>query len=369
MKKEIKLDNNLIKMKTMLKIFRYKVKNLLEVLPKHLSSYGYKDIVVVNDVNDGYIYVKGELPICLVAHLDTVHKYPPYKINVSKDLVITSPFGIGGDDRCGVIAILSLLRAGLRPSILFTCGEEVGGLGAKRFTEDYETIENVNWFLEIDRRGNNDVVRYSDDNDELTKEFEKFGFKDSWGSFTDISFLCPHFGLSGVNVSSGYYKAHTKREEVHLNDLNNIIGRLIRLLNTDVVNRKIEYKAKVYKSYRSLYDWDSYLSYGSKYMQTRILIDELGSATYVTSLKELIDNDEDYYGVKCEICNEVSYHLNESDCGLICDNCASGYYNAGFLEICESCGFYYDVGALETYCQCCGATLDKSEAERNENDI
>ena len=51
--------------------------------------------------NGSYILVKGDAPIMLLAHMDTVHKTPVKDICTSKDgNIIMSPQGIGGDDRC-----------------------------------------------------------------------------------------------------------------------------------------------------------------------------------------------------------------------------------------------------------------------------
>ena len=71
-----------------------------------LKHQGYTPIV-----GDGFVYGKGEIPILLVAHLDTVHKHQPEDIYFdSEQGVMWSPDGIGGDDRCGVYIILRLLK-------------------------------------------------------------------------------------------------------------------------------------------------------------------------------------------------------------------------------------------------------------------
>ena len=55
---------------------------------------------------DSFIIVKGNAPIMLVAHLDTVHAEPVQVICKSADgNILMSPQGIGGDDRCGVYAL------------------------------------------------------------------------------------------------------------------------------------------------------------------------------------------------------------------------------------------------------------------------
>lgn len=84
-----------------------------------------------------FILVRGTAPVMLVAHLDTVHEKPVKQICASKDgNILMSPQGIGGDDRCGVFAIVKVYHAAqVKPWLLFTCDEEVGGLGAQHFCQ------------------------------------------------------------------------------------------------------------------------------------------------------------------------------------------------------------------------------------------
>ena len=49
---------------------------------------------------DGFIYYKGTFPVLLCAHMDTVHKELP-RTMVYANGTLSSPQGIGGDDRCG----------------------------------------------------------------------------------------------------------------------------------------------------------------------------------------------------------------------------------------------------------------------------
>ena len=82
-----------------------------------------------------FILVRGAAPVMLVAHLDTVHEEPVKDICLSADKnILISPQGIGGDDRCGVFALCKIYRLSkIKPWLLFTCEEEVGGIGAKYF--------------------------------------------------------------------------------------------------------------------------------------------------------------------------------------------------------------------------------------------
>ena len=215
--------------KQIINICKMKQEKLSKFLPLVLNDY-YKKIEVTSD----YIYAEGDIPVLLVAHLDTVHKETPNNIWLSLDnKKIKADEGIGGDDRCGVYAILSIIGKlkNNRPYILFTTEEERGAIGAEIFCKVHDSIP-INCIIELDRRGKNDVVRYDDDNDKLVKIFEGLGYHEEYGSFTDISVLCPHFKVSGVNLSCGYYNAHTTNEYIDLEELQWTINKTLKFLKT-----------------------------------------------------------------------------------------------------------------------------------------
>ena len=84
-------------------------KQLKNYLIMFLSEVGYKDIII----EKGFIYVKGEIPFCLTAHMDTVHLETVktvYELEKDGDYIISSPQGIGGDDRCGIYMIMNILK-------------------------------------------------------------------------------------------------------------------------------------------------------------------------------------------------------------------------------------------------------------------
>ena len=88
-------------------ILRLSQKSLKRELAEELKRLGYKDIKAPN----GFVYVPGEMPVLLVAHLDTVHKRFVRTICYSRDgNVMMSPEGIGGDDRAGVYLILQIIQ-------------------------------------------------------------------------------------------------------------------------------------------------------------------------------------------------------------------------------------------------------------------
>lgn len=226
-----------------------------DYMKEYLTSKKYD---VVNE--DGFLYAKGDIPVLLVAHMDTVHKETCKTIN-EVDGKLSSPEGIGGDDRCGVYIIM-LIAKELHCSVLLCEDEEKGGIGARKFTQakykhtdakgkttEKKYIENlgVNYMIEFDRKGCSDAVFYSCDN----KEFTNFvtdctGFKFATGSFSDISTLMPASKIAGVNLSSGYYKAHTTDEYVVYDEMIDTAATAIFLIKEEV-DKPFKYVAKQYK--------------------------------------------------------------------------------------------------------------------------
>lgn len=101
---------------------------------------------------DGYVYAQGKFPVLLVAHLDTVHeKLPNMFMYSKKNNKVSSPNGIGGDDRCGVYMIFKILEK-FNCSVLFCEDEEVGCVGSSKFA-DSELARNLefNYIIEFDR--------------------------------------------------------------------------------------------------------------------------------------------------------------------------------------------------------------------------
>ena len=113
-------------MKTFEDICRMTQHEVKQYMKGYLASKKYN---VVDQ--DGFLYAKGTVPVLLVAHMDTVHKEQCTEIrNVNGKL--SSPQGIGGDDRCGVFIIMNLVKE-LHCSVLLCEDEEKGCIGAGKF--------------------------------------------------------------------------------------------------------------------------------------------------------------------------------------------------------------------------------------------
>lgn len=185
-------------------ILRLPQMELKKRLKAELKSRGYP----VTD-KPGYLYAEGTIPVLLVAHMDTVHRQPVEQVCYSADgAVAMSPQGIGGDDRCGVWMILQILRT-TKCHVLFCEDEEVGCVGAKKFTSG-SLRPQVNYIVELDRRGSNDAVFYRCDNPEFEEFVTSFGFETASGSCSDISYIAPYLETAAVNISCGYYCEHAQ---------------------------------------------------------------------------------------------------------------------------------------------------------------
>lgn len=269
-------------METFINLCRLDKKTLKKKLTNSLNKmYGN----VINE--DGYLYAEGNIPVMLEAHLDTVHPHRVENVSIKYDksnTIISSSEGIGGDDRCGIYMILTLIERGFRPYILFTEDEEIGCIGARKFTKA-NIKPDIKYIIEFDRHGKDDCVFYDCYNDNFVDYVEKFGFKFNNGSCSDISYTAPYIGCAAVNLSCGYYFEHHIEEYVVFEEMNATINRAEKMLE-DIGNvEKFIYIDK----------WDKWDSWDCESYNTTIvsLIDFNKGEYVVSSTGELIDDHMD----------------------------------------------------------------------------
>lgn len=223
----------------MVKLLTQTQSQLLEYTRSMLMDFGMEVIL-----HDDFVFAKGNIPVLVIAHLDTIYggKLNRNQIHWDSETKqlrsISGSVGIGGDDRCGIYIILSLLQKGLRPSVLFTTDEEIGRLGAKKFTDFYQKgrliQEKYKYIVEFDRRGNNDAVFYECENQDFIDYILQFGYDFQWGSFSDISTIAPALGVAAVNLSSGFHFAHKAQEEyIDMSDVVQIIQRAADMIGEE----------------------------------------------------------------------------------------------------------------------------------------
>ena len=206
---------------------------LLRLDEQALKCYLYNILIKKNmnpECEDGYLYGEGDIPVLLVAHMDTVFETKPKNIvyQAKTDKLFNPSGGLGGDDRCGIYAILSLLEK-YTPHVLFTEDEEIGCVGASKAIQKMIT-PNVKYIIEFDRRGKNDCVFYDCNNLDFIDYIESFGFNLNYGTYSDISILGSAWDIAAANLSVGYYNEHTENEYVIYNELLETINKAENML-------------------------------------------------------------------------------------------------------------------------------------------
>lgn len=225
-----------------------------KTLKKHMRKMleeKYDEVIYA----DGFVFAKGTVPILLVAHMDTVHKELPRIIELNNGK-ISSPQGIGGDDRCGIYMISKIIEKH-HCFVLFTEDEEIGGVGADKFVH-HSCLNGLefNYAIELDRRGKNDAVFYECDNPEFEDFITEDGdWKTDFGSYSDICDVAPALGCAAVNLSCGYYNAHTKNEYVVFSEMEANIKKVCKLIERTTENDKFEYIEAKHR-------WGKYEMYG-----------------------------------------------------------------------------------------------------------
>ena len=209
-----------------------------------VKKYGSENVVETGE----YVIAKGSIPIALIAHMDTVFKTPAKDVYYdTRKNVIWSPTGLGADDRAGVFAIVQIIKSGLRPHIILTTDEEIGGVGATILGSEECPFEDLRYLIELDRRGENDCVFYDCANEEFIEYVETFGFKEAFGSFSDISMIAPEWEIAAVNLSIGYRDEHSTGEVLFVSDMFNTIDKVKKMLSEDMEKvRKYNYIPSAY---------------------------------------------------------------------------------------------------------------------------
>ena len=218
----------------------FKLVNFIcEFLKKNKISYE-----VDNMLN---IYcTKGEAEYypCVVAHTDTVHNnnYIDVRTELKKNCRSVlkeaykgydakgKPTGIGGDDKAGVFACLTLLLELPVLKAAFFVSEEIGCIGSSK--ADPEFFKNVGYAIQFDAPYDYMVTEVSSGVPLFNRRSEFFNKANNvlieyiipeYGShpFTDVYALKKLFDFSCINLSIGYYDYHTANEYVVLEDVEN----------------------------------------------------------------------------------------------------------------------------------------------------
>ena len=214
---------------------------LFESLSRYLKKY-YTKIIR----KEKYLYAIGDIPIALIAHADTVFSKPPDEIfyDMNKNVIWGGANGLGADDRAGIFAILKIIQEckNGKPHIIITTEEELGCIGAKELICDNpKNFAPMKYIIQLDRRGKNDCVFYQCGNSQFIEYISAFGFVKRYGSFSDISVICPSWDIAGVNLSIGYEDEHSYSERLYVSHMFETIDKVLLLLE-DVKNLDYDFE-------------------------------------------------------------------------------------------------------------------------------
>lgn len=206
---------------------------------------------------------------CVISHTDTVHNIDTINIfeemlpNAQDELKLSykayndqgNPTGIGGDDKCGVFACLTLLKELPNLKAAFFVSEETGCHGSMKANEDF--FQNVGYGIQFDAPENwmitekcfgqvlfdRDTEFFEKCDKVLTEGMDNSLMQYMVHPYTDVYALRTKFDFSCINISIGYYNYHTKHEYVVVDDVFNGIEMGRKMI--EGLGNKLHYKESV----------------------------------------------------------------------------------------------------------------------------
>lgn len=185
-------------------------------------------------------------------------------------------------DGAGIYIVLEALKRIDVMKAAFFVEEEVGCIGSGAV--DLTFFSDCGYIIQGDRKGSGDLILDYLNSEICSKEFltkceplfKHYGFKKTWGSFTDALELSSRgVGVCTFNFSVGYYNPHTDIEYTVIKELINSTEFAINLVNyLGKVKYPHVFEKKTYSSYTpgkykgrgSYNDWDddysAYFGYG-----------------------------------------------------------------------------------------------------------
>lgn len=266
---------------------------MIEYLKNVLTEKGYDHYVDEH----GNIYVtKGsaEWFPCFIAHTDTVHEINKNLMVVQEvmndkdilrgiDSVTEKDSGIGGDDKCGVYLALEMLDTLPNVKIALFVSEEIGCQGSKY--ADPEFFKNVGYVIQYDSPGGSSMSltlmgRYlfkqkSEFADKVTGLIKEHGITDwAYHPYTDVWQIMEKFNIATLNLAAGYYRYHTDKEYVVIDDVQNGYELGLKLVETLGENKYENPEEKRTYSYGFGYWGGKNNSYSTTKKQTLLIEDK-----------------------------------------------------------------------------------------------
>lgn len=168
---------------------------------------------------------KSDSKACIAAHLDQVPagdiakvvEYNGFLFGEDKD---GYPANLGADDKNGIWIALKAGQHKTKPRLVFFLDEETGRQGSKQCDEEF--MSSVAFTIVVDRKGSKQII-YSGAN-RLYGTLVHILFKSANPDWEyEVGVSCDADSIRKycdcINISCGYYKAHTKLEYTCIKDL------------------------------------------------------------------------------------------------------------------------------------------------------
>jgi di/tripeptidase len=248
-------DSQLLKDVLSVPTFTYKEDLMVEFLIKFFNQNNIEHFVDEHKNVYATKQTLTELPEdfyfpCVISHTDTVHRIDTINIkeemlpNAQKEIKLSykayndegNPTGIGGDDKCGVFACLSLLKELPNLKAAFFVAEETGCNGSLKANKNF--FKNVGYGIQFD----------APENWMITEEcFGQVLFDRDTEFFESCDKVLTEGMIKEDPFSIGYYNYHTKNEYVVVEDVFNGADMGRRMIES--LGNKLHYKKSVQNRY------------------------------------------------------------------------------------------------------------------------
>ncbi len=280
------------------------------------------NVELVTDPYGNLLCTKGDSKTypCLASHIDQVQHVHSKDFEVVSNGEVCFGYshksreqqGLGADDKNGIFICLECLKTFDVLKVAFFVGEEVGCVGSHAVSLDF--FSDCRFIIEPDRRGGSDLITSMFVGKVCSDEFIKaigapdYGYSEERGSITDVGTLVDRgVGISCLNLSCGYYCAHTDEEFTVLSELQNCLDFVMHVINDcrEVFPFTVSYggydigRNYGYRNYGYGYGSYGYGSYGGRTLESCLTKHQAKQAVVEEEEDEYVDGG--YYDMDFQL--------------------------------------------------------------------
>lgn len=206
--------------------------------------------------------------VVLSSHLDMVKTGADLEYVVNSNGLLFGldkkfkPTSLGADDKNGIWCIIQASKHKSKPHIVLFEKEEIGRIGSQHCNRKW--FEDKDCCIVIDRKGNKEIIIEGMRGDYTTLLGPVFKMTNpTW--FYEKGMSCDADSIKDIidviNISCGYYNAHTAAEYTILSELEETLNAITRFLDKDwtglpwnAIKDLHSYRFKQVKTYKNVYN-------------------------------------------------------------------------------------------------------------------